>query len=310
MSVKTCTRCGFAKALDQFPPRRRGKPRLQTWCRACFATNNARYYREHLVAQKTRLLRNTSTRRRENQQNLVAYLQDHPCVDCGEGDVVVLEFDHIGPKFANVSAMMSGSRSWQAIKREVDQCEVRCANCHRVKTARDWPPFNDIAATRAESRRPVQLHIASALGVRECRVCHELKSLIEFPFRYVEPDRQTRQWICLVCQRVYAKGWYGRNRELQVSKAAANKKRRRMERRAQVFDFRSDSACVDCGEANPLLLDFDHVRDKKADVSSLVRAGQSSEVIAAEIAKCAVRCVNCHRRKTARERGWYRARLG
>ncbi|MCW8141499.1 MAG: hypothetical protein KIT58_21560 [Planctomycetota bacterium] len=64
--------------------------------------------------------------------------------------------------------------------------------------------------------------------------------------------------------------------------------------------------CVDCGEADPVVLDFDHVRGEKAsEVSGLVRRRLSLDVVAAEIAKCDVRCGNCHRRKTAREQSWW-----
>jgi hypothetical protein len=55
-------------------------------------------------------------------------------------------------------------------------------------------------------------------------------------------------------------------------------------------------------------LEFDHVQgDKKLPVAAMI-GGYSWETIETEIAKCVVRCANCHRRKTARERGWYRGR--
>jgi hypothetical protein len=59
-----------------------------------------------------------------------------------------------------------------------------------------------------------------------------------------------------------------------------------------------------------MVLDFDHLRDKKLEVSTLARRGARIATIAAEIAKCQVRCANCHRRKTAKERGWYRTLAG
>jgi len=64
--------------------------------------------------------------------------------------------------------------------------------------------------------------------------------------------------------------------------------------------------CVDCGEENIALLDVDHLRDKTADVSSMVRDGCSWEQIAQEIGKCAVRCANCHARVTAWRLGAYK----
>jgi cytochrome c551/c552 len=42
-------------------------------------------------------------------------------------------------------------------------------------------------------------------------------------------------------------------------------------------------------------------------VSRLVHTAVSWELVAAEIAKCEVRCANCHRRRTAAVGGYYRA---
>jgi len=61
-------------------------------------------------------------------------LQASGCVDCGERDLVVLEFDHIGNKRDSISNLAWGEYSLDALRREVAQCEVRCANCHRRRT--------------------------------------------------------------------------------------------------------------------------------------------------------------------------------
>jgi hypothetical protein len=62
---------------------------------------------------------------------------------------------------------------------------------------------------------------------------------------------------------------------------------------------------VDCGETDPLVLDFDHVdrTTKSREVSWFIRR-RDLVGLAAEIAKCEVRCANDHRRKTARDLGY------
>lgn len=98
------------------------------------------------------------TSRRKSQKNyrdrkrhkLKLYLQDHPCVDCGESDLRCLDFDHRDPttKDRNICVLVAGgSWSWNTVFQEIQKCDVRCANCHRKKTnanmvwlKEDWEP--------------------------------------------------------------------------------------------------------------------------------------------------------------------------
>ncbi len=65
---------------------------------------------------------------------LVEYLRTHPCVDCGEDDVLVLEFDHLEDKLFSIARGFR-DRPLQALLDEMAKCEVVCANCHRRRTA-------------------------------------------------------------------------------------------------------------------------------------------------------------------------------
>lgn len=75
--------------------------------------------------------------RSRNKKFLLDYLMKHPCVDCGEINPVVLEFDHIrGKKVDTVSNLaFKLTSSIKKLTIEIQKCEVRCANCHRVRHA-------------------------------------------------------------------------------------------------------------------------------------------------------------------------------
>jgi len=77
--------------------------------------------------------------------------------------------------------------------------------------------------------------------------------------------------------------------------------------RAYVLNYLLQSPCVDCGEQDPVVLEFDHISGEKVnEISLLTWSGCPLSVLRREMLKCEVRCANCHRRKTARERSWYR----
>lgn len=303
-----CTRCDVLKAPSEFPRVRRGEPKLQPWCRACFAQANAVNYPAYYARERARITKRAREHREEIRLLLIEYLRRHPCIDCGETDIVVLEFDHVDTKTENVTRYASGGRSWALIAAEISRCEVRCANCHRRKTEerRHAPSGRAVAAPRTEAVQPQQLLLESALDLRECRVCHITKALPDFPFRSIA--RQTRAWICRECQRIASRAWYEANRDRQATNSRRSR-RRAQERARDVVDAHLRAhPCVDCGEHDLTVLDFDHLRDKVADISTMVRQGRSLDDIAREIGKCEVRCANCHRRKTCERIDAYRIR--
>ncbi len=70
-----------------------------------------------------------------NMEFLRAYLREHPCVDCGIDDIRVLDFDHVwGKKLRAVTRMARSGVSIAKLQEEIAKCEIRCANCHRIKT--------------------------------------------------------------------------------------------------------------------------------------------------------------------------------
>jgi hypothetical protein len=98
----------------------------------------AEYNRAHYRANRDVYIRRARTRaetvREERLAFLIDYFRANPCVDCGEEDPMVLEFDHLRDKAFTISEGLR-DRSWQTILDEIAKCEVVCANCHRRRTA-------------------------------------------------------------------------------------------------------------------------------------------------------------------------------
>lgn len=128
---------------------------------------------------------------------------------------------------------------------------------------------------------------------------------IEF-FNFKNKKEQRRQIRCKFCTRKQVKKHYDANREYYLQKATKGRTKYEAETHQYLCEYLSNHPCVDCGEKDILVLEFDHQRDKDKDISWMVRYHYSLDRIKKEIEKCEVRCANCHRRKTAIQFGHYR----
>ena len=134
--MKKCCSCNEHKLLTEYHRYSRSKDGHGSMCKVCTKSRNALYYKK--TPEKNDARRASTCRLIENAQEYVfKYLCENPCIDCGEDDPVVLEFDHVrGKKSMAVSVMVGRGTSIQRIVEEIEKCEVRCASCHRRVTAR------------------------------------------------------------------------------------------------------------------------------------------------------------------------------
>lgn len=139
MNTKLCPKCQTIKPVSEFGSNRAKKDGLQANCKECRKIFNSDYYIKTKEDQNPKRRARTIEQVKLNKEFVYEYLRTHSCVDCLESDIVVLTFDHVrGEKKSNVSAMMLNGYSLEAIKKEIEKCDVRCANCHARKTARDF----------------------------------------------------------------------------------------------------------------------------------------------------------------------------
>lgn len=143
--MKICTACEFdypAPLEDYFGKRAESKDGLQQRCNKCLAVARKLDYSRKISYYKRKAAIHNAEYRKRNLQFMVDYLKEHPCVDCGETDPIVLEFDHLGNKDCNVSSMTT--LSIERVKEEIAKCEVRCGNCHKRKTAKQFNYYQGI----------------------------------------------------------------------------------------------------------------------------------------------------------------------
>jgi hypothetical protein len=133
MGEKRCTTCHRLLPLADFNVRRSAPDGHQPRCRACCRE----WYVLNRAGQKRRVVQRNRRVRAEHRERLTDYLLEHPCVDCGEADVRVLDLDHEDPaqKSQNVGRLVTLALPWATVLAEIDKCSVRCANCHRRRTA-------------------------------------------------------------------------------------------------------------------------------------------------------------------------------
>lgn len=103
----------------------------QWWCRDCYRA----YFRARSELHRRQVRRSRQARREIARAFIAHHLRTQRCSDCGETDPDVLEFHHLYDKRGNVADLVLTGSSVRALERELENCVVVCANCHRVRTA-------------------------------------------------------------------------------------------------------------------------------------------------------------------------------
>jgi hypothetical protein len=134
--TKRCPTCERELPTEQF--NRRANGRCYAYCKACQSVYARNHYVKDPAAYKRRSFESNRRYRLRNRDYIIGYLRAHPCVDCGETDPVVLDFDHMGKKEFEVSDLVRCAFGLDRIKTEIERCEVRCARCHRRRTAEQF----------------------------------------------------------------------------------------------------------------------------------------------------------------------------
>lgn len=107
---KNCSRCNCIKPLSDFYFREKGK--RTSWCKRCLDKNS-------VIVQRRR------------KEEIVAF-KGGKCERCGYDKCIdALEFHHRNPAEKDSSIRLSKRVKLETILKEIDKCDLLCANCHR-----------------------------------------------------------------------------------------------------------------------------------------------------------------------------------
>ena len=131
-----CGTCKKEKPEGEFPLRKERKRGRSYKCRDCKSAYNKIWYEKNKKKHRKNVLENN----RKNRKSIIDYVnkvKSVPCKDCDKKyDPVCMDFDHLDPseKVAAIAVMVRNNLSIDTIKKEIEKCEVVCANCHRLRT--------------------------------------------------------------------------------------------------------------------------------------------------------------------------------
>jgi hypothetical protein len=148
-----CQRCKEPRELGEYRIWPKSGNRAKT-CEPCLKGNRNRtrrekgqrdgitesgHYRQQNPEKVAALRRKYRTR---NLNHVMLIKSKSVCADCGlQYPPVCMDFDHTGSdKVRDISVLVTQGASIAAIDAEIAKCELVCANCHRIRTARrgDW----------------------------------------------------------------------------------------------------------------------------------------------------------------------------
>ncbi len=139
-------------------------------------------------------------------------------------------------------------------------------------------------------------------GKRKCSHCKEIYTLEEnFRKRKNKTGKDAYEYRCHPCLRKNRR----ETRRNNVERYRGYAKKLYIKNKKYIYDILLKNPCVVCGESDPACLDFDHIDPSEKEFHISQSVYMSAKKVQKEIEKCQVLCANCHRKKTAKQFGWY-----
>lgn len=175
----------------------------------------------------------------------------------------------------------------------VDQCERDAIS--RGLCASHYTRWNGSGRTGPVLPSQTEVRLAAeALGEWACRACGDIKPAADFG--------KNGKWTCLACQSQAQRERYARDGAAARQRSRLAGAKLRSVRVPLINSIKLERGCIDCGyRDHPAALHFDH-RDPSTKLFTIAKQMTANyDRLMAEIAKCDVRCANCHAIRSVQE---------
>ena len=132
--MKKCTRCEENLSEDKFSIMNKKTGKICSMCKDCKREYDREYWKNNKETKGEIKNENAKKNRIVKRKYIIELLKKSVCVDCGNSDWRVLEFDHKDRKNKVFNIADSVSYSIMKIQTEIDKCDIVCANCHNIRT--------------------------------------------------------------------------------------------------------------------------------------------------------------------------------
>lgn len=133
--MKYCPHCKITKSTEEFSANNSRKDGLQNICKPCRKAYLKKDYDKKKVFYIKRSKINRKKRSSVIREFVDAYKSKTPCKDCNNNFFPFqMDFDHLGNKKFNISSAVGDALPLEEVKKEIEKCELVCANCHRLRT--------------------------------------------------------------------------------------------------------------------------------------------------------------------------------
>ena len=125
--MKRCALCYIEKPLDDFARKAKWH---QPYCRIC----QKGYRKRHYLKNRQKYI-DKAVRWKDQERVKVNIIKNKPCIDCGICyPPYVMQFDHTSNNKSFTIGSKVGRLGAKTITKEIEKCDIICANCHCIRT--------------------------------------------------------------------------------------------------------------------------------------------------------------------------------